>query len=116
MLLRSLKTVATASFGLAGANLLLSNRPREAFAHCQVPCGIFDDAARFKLMFEDIRTIKKAQGLVQDLSVLKDAQSIPLNPFGRVVCPGTAYQSTSGHEQSQALEDVWEKYDQYMNH
>eukprot|EP00960_Hanusia_phi_P013200 385084-Hanusia_phi.AAC.2 len=62
---RSLKTIATASVGLAGANLLLANKPREAFAHCQVPCGIFDDAA----------------GLVQDLAALKDPQSMHWNQY-----------------------------------
>ena len=29
-------------------------------AHCEVPCGIYDDAARFKAMFEDESTISKA--------------------------------------------------------
>jgi nickel superoxide dismutase len=29
-------------------------------AHCQVPCGIYDDEARFKALFEHITTIEKA--------------------------------------------------------
>lgn len=28
---------------------------------CQVPCGIFDDKMRFTSLFEDVRTIQKAQ-------------------------------------------------------
>jgi nickel superoxide dismutase len=31
-----------------------------AFAHCQVPCGIYDDKARFSSMLEDVATLKKA--------------------------------------------------------
>ncbi len=29
-------------------------------AHCEVPCGIYDDGARFKSMYEDQTTIAKA--------------------------------------------------------
>ncbi|MDP7030433.1 MAG: superoxide dismutase [Ni] [Phycisphaerales bacterium] len=31
-----------------------------ADAHCQVPCGIYDDAARFAAMREDVVSIRKA--------------------------------------------------------
>ncbi len=31
------------------------------FAHCQVPCGIFDDQMRFQQLLEDETTIAKAQ-------------------------------------------------------
>lgn len=30
------------------------------FAHCQVPCGIYDDAMRIKMLAEHITTIEKA--------------------------------------------------------
>lgn len=29
-------------------------------AHCQVPCGIYDDPARVNQLLEDVTTIKKA--------------------------------------------------------
>ena len=32
----------------------------DAFAHCEVPCGIYDDAARIAAMREDAATIRKA--------------------------------------------------------
>ena len=32
----------------------------EAQAHCQIPCGIYDDAARFVLMREHVTTIEKS--------------------------------------------------------
>lgn len=31
-----------------------------AWAHCQIPCGIYDDAARFKALAEHITTIEKS--------------------------------------------------------
>jgi nickel superoxide dismutase len=36
---------------------LISQR---SFAHCQMPCGIYNDDARFAAMIEDIVTLKKA--------------------------------------------------------
>jgi len=46
-----------------------------AFAHCQVPCGIFDEAARINGMVEDTATIAKAQKLMNELADKDDAQS-----------------------------------------
>ena len=44
-------------------------------AHCQVPCGIYDDAARIAAIREDITTIEKAVNQIQELSQKRDAQS-----------------------------------------
>ena len=49
--------------------------PHLVFAHCQVPCGIYDDAARFDRMYEDAATIEKAMNQMQDLAGKNDAQS-----------------------------------------
>jgi len=32
----------------------------EALAHCQIPCGIYDDDVRFTLMLENVTTIEKS--------------------------------------------------------
>jgi nickel superoxide dismutase len=37
-------------------------------AHCEVPCGIYDDDARFTLIAEDITTVEKAMGQIMELS------------------------------------------------
>ena len=37
-------------------------------AHCQVPCGIYDDATRFKLMSECVETIGKSVKEINRLS------------------------------------------------
>jgi len=45
-------------------------------AHCEVPCGIYDDGARFTEMLEDQATIAKAIASIQDLSKDHDANVI----------------------------------------
>jgi nickel superoxide dismutase len=68
-LLKNNLFTALAIFGLVFA---LSNT---AYAHCQIPCGIYDDHARIKQMLEDSATIIKATKLIADLSGKADSQS-----------------------------------------
>ena len=44
--------------GLAAALVLFTSTP--AFAHCEVPCGIYDDGARLTEILEHATTIEKA--------------------------------------------------------
>ena len=46
-----------------------------SFGHCQVPCGVYGDTARFTQMLEDQTTIAKAIDQINDLADKKDAQS-----------------------------------------
>jgi nickel superoxide dismutase len=39
-----------------------------AYSHCQVPCGIYDDEARFDIVAEHITTIEKSMKLIENLS------------------------------------------------
>jgi nickel superoxide dismutase len=39
-----------------------------AYSHCQMPCGIYDDEARFGSMAENITTIEKAMREIERLS------------------------------------------------
>jgi nickel superoxide dismutase len=48
---------------------------QSAYAHCQLPCGIYDDNARVLSMLEDVRTIEKATRLINELSSRNDALS-----------------------------------------
>ena len=48
--------------------LLIMLATSRADAHCQVPCGIYDDAGRIKMMLEDTTTIGKAIDQIIDLS------------------------------------------------
>jgi nickel superoxide dismutase len=40
----------------------------QTFAHCQIPCGIFDDQARIHEMEEHVTTIKKSMNEITRLS------------------------------------------------
>jgi nickel superoxide dismutase len=44
-------------------------------AHCQIPCGIYDDHARVHAMLEDAATVEKSIKLITDLSGKDDPQS-----------------------------------------
>ena len=46
------------------------------YGHCQVPCGIYDDAVRIVQIEEDIATIRKAMGMIKGLAGKSDAQSM----------------------------------------
>lgn len=44
-------------------------------AHCQIPCGIYDDAARVVEMLESAATVEKSMKLIGELAGKNDAQS-----------------------------------------
>ncbi len=52
---------------LAVAFFLLGASP-SLYAHCQVPCGIYDDEMRIHQMEEHIATIEKSIKMIQELS------------------------------------------------
>jgi len=60
--------------GAAASMFLAAIRPL-AVAHCQVPCGIYDDHARITAMLEDTTTIAKAMDQINELAGNQDAQS-----------------------------------------
>lgn len=60
---------------LAAALCAVLLAPRPLLAHCQVPCGIYDDPARIATLREDAATIAKAIAGLQDLAGKGDAQS-----------------------------------------
>ena len=49
---------------------------REAAAHCQVPCGIYDDHARIARLKEDAATIAKAVAQISELAGTHDPKSL----------------------------------------
>ncbi len=56
--------------------IVTSILPAVVWSHCQVPCGIYDDAARIMIIGEHITTIEKAMSQVWRLSGKDDAQSL----------------------------------------
>ena len=49
--------------------------PVLAYGHCQIPCGVYDDAARIERLYEDATTIEKGISMIHDLAGKTDAQS-----------------------------------------
>jgi len=39
-----------------------------AFAHCEIPCGIYDDEMRIRMMEEDVATIEKSMNMILEIS------------------------------------------------
>ena len=54
---------------------LILMSPQFLYAHCQIPCGIYNDYARVQSMLEDAATIEKSIKLIIELSGKSDAQS-----------------------------------------
>lgn len=49
--------------------------PTPSDAHCQIPCGIYNDYARVQSMLEDAATVEKSARLIVELAGKADAQS-----------------------------------------
>ncbi len=62
------------SFSLALTGLTVA-LPQLAGAHCQIPCGIYDDHARVEGMLEDAATVEKSMKLIGELAGKTDVQS-----------------------------------------
>lgn len=50
--------------------------PHMVQAHCQIPCGIYDDHARVDAMMEDAVTIEKAVKIIGELAGKTDPLSV----------------------------------------
>lgn len=48
--------------------ILLFGLVSGAFAHCQIPCGIYGDEDRFTTMLEDVTTLRKSVAKINELS------------------------------------------------
>jgi nickel superoxide dismutase len=68
-LLKKMVLIAITVFG----SILHFQQP--AHAHCQIPCGIYDDHARIQSMLEDTATVEKSVKLILELADKSDAQS-----------------------------------------
>jgi len=73
------RTFAMMTLAAIVGSLLISSGDRSVSGHCQVPCGIYDDAARLKAMEEDATTIGKAVTKITELSAGLESSSLPQN-------------------------------------
>ena len=68
-------TILTTVTAGAATSILLTIAPPRAWAHCEIPCGIYGDHARIVQMQEDATTIAKAVDQIRALSGGHDSQS-----------------------------------------
>ncbi|MDZ7859079.1 MAG: superoxide dismutase [Ni] [Candidatus Krumholzibacteriota bacterium] len=45
---------------------------QNVLAHCEIPCGIYDDGMRIKLIREHIATIEKSMKMITDLTSVEE--------------------------------------------
>lgn len=55
-------------FLLCTAVLTFSSISNKAQAHCEIPCGVFDDSARFDTILEHAFTIEKSMNSIKELN------------------------------------------------
>lgn len=101
-----MKRSSMAGVSLVGLTLGLTavcwmSSSQKVSAHCQVPCGIYDDAARIARLHEDATTIAKAIKLINELAGKHDAQS--LNQITRWI-------TTKEHHASHVIQVVSEYF------
>lgn len=55
-------------FGILLVSILTFGSAQNSFAHCEIPCGIYDDSLRIELIKEHIGTIEKSMNMIIKLS------------------------------------------------
>jgi nickel superoxide dismutase len=75
--MRGYGVAGVSALGLAvlATIVLWTTRAEPTLAHCQVPCGIYDDAARITRLREDATTIAKAIKQINELAGKHEAQA-----------------------------------------
>lgn len=63
-------------FFLSPLLLILLFSATAALSHCEIPCGIYDDRMRIALLEEDIKTIEKSMGKIQELQEGDDSNQL----------------------------------------
>ena len=62
-----MKSIRNVSSALLVA-ILFGVSSQRAFAHCEIPCGIYGDSVRIALLYEHIETIEKSMKQINELS------------------------------------------------
>ena len=70
--MKTVRKIVLIAFAVIGTSLIAL---QPAYAHCQIPCGIYDDYARVQSMLEDSATAEKSAKLISELAGKSDAQS-----------------------------------------
>jgi len=63
--------------------MLIALTTRTATAHCQIPCGIYGDLTRARLLREHVTTLEKSIKMIGELSAKKDRTAADDNQLVR---------------------------------
>jgi nickel superoxide dismutase len=74
-MLTRIATVAAVLVAAAATIVIVNRTAPTAGAHCQIPCGIYDDPARVARLYEDAATIEKSMKQMAALADKADVQS-----------------------------------------
>jgi nickel superoxide dismutase len=66
-------------------SLLVAGLSTPAAAHCQIPCGIYDDMLRLELLREHVTTLKRSIGAIEEIAAKKEKTAADLNQVARWV-------------------------------
>lgn len=67
-----MKKAAQNKLIIAACLAVLAASATVLYSHCQIPCGIYDDSARFDMIAENITTIEKSMNQINELSAQKN--------------------------------------------
>ncbi len=98
-----IRLISLVSACLFIAGMLLVSTTPSAQAHCQMPCGIYDDPARIAELMEDAQTIRKAVTSMQ--TMIQDESDDPLSGFNQ----STRWVMTKD-QHAQNIQDVVSNY------
>jgi len=62
-----MRGISARYFVIAMSPLLVVMSVNNAFAHCEIPCGIYDDEMRFDMISEHVTTIDKSMKMIDEL-------------------------------------------------
>lgn len=105
---------------IAAALLALGAAAVKLYAHCQIPCGIYDDPARFTLMEEHVTTIEKSMKEIDRLSAdpAKNANQIVRWVKNKEAHAGELTETVTDYFMAQRLKPAdpgdSEKYEKYV--
>lgn len=67
-----MKNAARNKLIIAACLAVLAVSATVLYSHCQIPCGIYDDNARFDMIAENITTVEKSMNQINELSAQKN--------------------------------------------
>ena len=67
-----MKNTAQNKLIIAACLAVLAASATVLYSHCQIPCGIYGDNARFDMIAENITTIEKSMNQINELSAQKN--------------------------------------------